>query len=108
MIVSFRTLELRDLCGSLARAEAMLGTLHSRQLIALIADIEALDHAGDLMELRQTQLAVLHGEELAVSVGSGYVARFTPVGRAIRHVREGHVVWEKVRRVQLKDLRRRE
>ena len=108
MIVSFRTVELRDLCGSLARAEAVVGPLHSRELIALIADIEALDHAADLMEIRRTDVTQLHGEELAVSVGASYVAMFTPVGKTIHRAGEGLVAWKKVRRVQLKDIRKRE
>ena len=85
-----------------------MGILHSRALLALIADIEALDHAGELLELHKPDVAVLHGEQLAVTVGSGYVAMFTPIAKAIGHTGDGHVVWTEVRRLQLKHIRKRE
>lgn len=107
MIVSFHTQDLRDRCSRIAIAMECLGTLHARELIELIADIEALENADQLADLRGPDVCKGEPASLSITIGSAYCAIFTPVGSKFTYCEAGGVDWSSVRRLKLMVVRRR-
>ncbi|WP_392338821.1 hypothetical protein [Loktanella salsilacus] len=104
LIVSFITLELQVACNTITVAEQSFGVVHAQALISLIADIEAFDHAAELIDFLGNEAEVTLNDTLSLAVGSGYRAIFQPAARKYLRSDAGQVLWPTVKRLKLIEL----
>lgn len=104
MIVSFQTKELLVVCSNLGAAEKRLGLNLARSLTVQLADVEAADHAGELLDLLAGAAEIAGENSLVLRVGKGHRATFVPVGTFGRREPDGAPDWPTVRRLKLMDI----
>lgn len=101
MIVSYETTALQQACFALELAERQYGAVHAQALTALIADIEAFENVGELIEFWGDELFITIDDTLSLPVGAHYRAMLAAVGARYRRDAEGRVVWSSVTRLKL-------
>ena len=104
MIVSFDTRELLEQCLSLERAEQLLGTPVAQVLVGILADVEALDNCGDLIDLFGEDAKIIGNDMISLKVGPSHRARFVAVGAKLTRTADGRVDWRKVHRLKLIEI----
>ncbi|WP_431300641.1 hypothetical protein [Tabrizicola sp. BL-A-41-H6] len=82
-------------------AETALGPLNAKELITIIADIEAQENAEEMLVFMDSIAQIADGQTLVVSFGSHCHARFVPVGTRFQRGGADHVVWSTVERLKL-------
>ena len=100
MIVSFETEELHDCCLVADVAEAILGAIHAQALATLIAEIEALETAAELLELLHPTMTVEIDDSLLLPLGADFQVRFVAAGTEFNRDGEGAINWSSVRRLK--------
>ncbi len=106
MIISFHTRELLETCSSLERAEQLLGARDAQILVGLLADIEAFDNGGDLIDFFGDEARIGAGDSLCLQVGANCVT-FVAVGAKLARSVGGTPDWIKVQRLKLVEISRR-
>jgi len=101
LIVSFDTRELLEQCSSLERAERLLGASVAQALIRILADVEALDNGGDLVDLFGKDAKIVGTDMICLNVGPGHCATFVAVGAKLLRLADGSLDWRKVQRLKL-------
>jgi hypothetical protein len=106
LIISFDTRDLLECCSSLEVAEQRLGSAHAQALVSLIADAEAFENAGELIQFFGSQAHVAENDSISLAIGSHYRMEFVAAG--IRFVRDAadKIDWTSVRRLKLVELSR--
>lgn len=104
MIVSFQTKELLVVCSNLEAAEKRLGPELARILTVQLADVEAADHAGELLDLLADGAEIVGENSVVLWVGKDHRATFVPVGTFGRREPNGTPDWPTVRRLKLMDI----
>ena len=107
MIVSFHTRDLRECCSSLERAERLLGAPDAQLLVGRLADIEALDNVGELIDFFGNDANLAGDDTFSVPIGPNYRATFLAVGAKLSRSVNGSPDWTKVQRLKLVDISRR-
>lgn len=85
----------------LNEAEASLGTLNSKALVTIIADIEAQANGEELLSYMNDIAQVSGDDTVEVLFGRDCTAIFAPVGNWFQRGAEGRVVWSTVERLKL-------
>ena len=104
MIVSFHTRELLQLCSSLEMAEQLLGPQAAQLLIETLADVEAFDHVGELIDFFGSYATIDENEFAVTADRCGPLRAFCPVGAKLVRLDDGNLDWTKVRRLKLVDI----
>lgn len=84
-------------------AESALGSTDAQALTQTLADVEALDDAGELLAF---MIGTSRGNDAALhlAIGRDYEASFVPAGTRIETSEAGEIVWSSVRRLKLMSL----
>ena len=102
MNVSYKSGKLRDICLERHRAEKKLGRLIAGELIDMIAEIEAVTHAGEISENLEHRNA--HTNKcIKICIGRTKTAVFVAVGNKFEK-HNGHPIWSTVTRVRLDEI----
>ena len=104
MIVSFETRCLQKICLTIEAAERRLGPIHAQALIALIADIEAFEDAGQVIDFFGCAAVCPGDDSLSLSIGASYRARFLAAGKRFGCDPNGKVIWSSVKRLKLMEI----
>jgi hypothetical protein len=105
LIVSFHTRELLERCSSLEKAELLHGAAAAQALIGVLADIEALDNCGELMDLFGEDAKIVKDNMISLNFGSDHFATFIAVGAKLVHLRDGNLDWRLVKRLKLIEIK---
>lgn len=101
MDIAFETLELRELCASAESCERKLGQDATRDLFALVSDLES---CRCVAELELIHGILFEGDSLLVPIGAHFHAKFVN-GSAGGGVSANEPInWSTVRRVKLVDI----
>lgn len=101
MIVSFGTARLKEICLVLSEAEVALGTVNAKALVSIIADIEALENAEEVLDLMDGTVQVKDDDTLEIVFGSNYCAHLVPVGMRFQRSGNGQIIWSTVARLKV-------
>jgi hypothetical protein len=104
VIVSFETQFLQKTCLTIQIAEGMFGAVHAQALIALIADIEAFEDAGQVIDFFGLAAGCREDDSLFLPIGASYRARFLAAGKRFDCNANGKVVWSSVKRLKLMEI----
>jgi hypothetical protein len=104
VIVSFETQYLQKICLTIQAAEQTFGPVHAQALIALIADIEAFEDAGQVMDFFGVAAVCREDDSLFLPIGASYRARFVAAGKRFGCDANGKVVWSSVKRLKLMNI----
>lgn len=104
MIISFASRYLRKVCCNIEFAECELGNLYAQALIAVIADAEAFDNAGEIVAFYEQDAHVSDDDSLRLALGSNQTAVFVAVGAKFDRDQSGRVVWASVQRLKLVEV----
>ena len=104
MIVSFGTARLKHICLVLSEAEVALGTVNAKELITMIADIEAHEHSEELLNFMNDIAHIGPDDTIEIAFGLGCSASFAPVGQKFQRSPEGRVLWSTVERLKLIEI----
>jgi hypothetical protein len=88
-------------------AEQWLGVHAAQLLIGMLADIEAFDNAGELIDFFGKDANIAGNDSLSLAVGPTYRATFGAVGASVTRLGDGSPDWTKVQRLKLMDISRR-
>lgn len=99
--MSFETSRLKALCLVSHEAEAELGDVNAKELVMMLADIEAQGNGQELLDFMGDFAQVKDCDRLEVSFGRGCCALFAAVGKLFQRDAEGNVTWSTVRRLKL-------
>lgn len=101
MDITFKERELRDLCASTDLCEQKYGPEATRDLFALVSDIES---SRSVAELETIHDIVLERDSLFVRVGANLVARFVSGSVGGGAQSDEPTNWSHVRRLRLVSL----
>lgn len=87
-------------------AEQCLGAHAAQPLIVLLADIEAFDNAGELIDVFGKDANLVGNNSLSLPIGPTLRAGFCAVGAKIAHLGDGKLDWTTVQRLKLVDISR--
>ena len=104
MIVSFETRCLQKICLTIQAAERRLGPIHAQALIALVADIEAFEDAGQVIDFFGFASVCREDDSLLLPIGASYRARFLAAGKRFGCDSNGKVIWSSVKRLKLMEI----
>lgn len=107
MIVSFETRDLLECCSSIEKAERLLGAPDAQLLVAVLADIEAFDSAGELINFFGNDASLAGDDSLSLPIGPNYRAAFLAVGARLSRLEDGSLDWTRVQRLKLLKISRR-
>jgi hypothetical protein len=79
--------------------------MHAQELISVIADMEALENAEDLLEFFNGRLRIAEDDQICLQLGTYYQMTFIAVGRKFTKNVQGRVAWSSVTRLKLLDIR---
>jgi hypothetical protein len=96
---------LQQICCTFELAERRFGTMHAQELISLIADVEALDKAEELINFFDGRLRIAEDDQICLQLGTNYQMTFYTVGKKFTKNEQGRVVWSSVTRLKLLDIR---
>jgi hypothetical protein len=101
LIVSFSTRSLRDSCQTLRTAELEFGQSEAQALHSLLADIEAMVTADELLAFYDKGARIDGEDSLSITFAPQCVARFEAVGGGEKTGEPGRIDWSTVRRLKL-------
>lgn len=104
MIVSFNSKDVHDCCCDFEIAEANLGSINARALVTILADIEALENAGELLDFFGEDSAYTANEILCVVIGSEYDVKLAAVGNRFVQDEEHRTDWGSVTRLKVVEI----
>ena len=81
----------------------MIGATHAQELMAVLADAEAVATATEFIELYSPNVAV-HPDYISLPIGTQYEVSFVAIGHAHKRTAQAGVDWGAVRRLKLMDL----
>ena len=101
MDVTFQERELRDLCASADLCKQKYGSEATRDLFALVSDIES---SRSVAELKVIHDILFEGDSLSVSLSANLVARFISASAGGGGQADEPTNWSNVRRLRLVSL----
>ena len=107
MVISFETNVLQNCCCEYAAAEAAYGHIDGAALLTMIADIEAMTKASEVIELFGSGAILPDHSSILLDFGSNLRAKFVPVGMRYESDDAGRVKWQTVSRLKLVCIERR-
>ena len=102
IVVSYASKQLAECCTKFELAQERWGSTDAQALIELIADIEALDNATDLVDFYGD--IVMQDEVLSVEFSPNCSARLKPSGRKVAKLADGTIAWDLVRRLIILEI----
>lgn len=101
IVVTYGSPHLQKCCSLAEAAEQEFGQVYAHAVLALLADIEALDDGQSLIELYGLAVTIEPDDSLSIAIGANCAAKFVTVGERVRRDREGRVIWVSVQRLKL-------
>jgi len=101
IVVTYGSPHLEKCCSLSEAAEQEFGPVYADAVLALLADIEAVDEGQSLIDLYGATVTIEPDDSLSVAIGANCFAKFVTVGERVRHDRAGRVIWASVQRLKL-------
>lgn len=103
IVVSYGSDHLRQCCSLAEAAEQEFGQVYAQAVLTLIADVEALDDGGALIDYYGPAVTIEPDDSLLVRIGANCAARFAATGTRVSLDR-GRVIWTSVQRLKFMEV----
>lgn len=88
----------------MSEAEAALGTMNAKALVTMIADIEAQENGGELLEFFGETANLSIDDTIKIAVGADCSATFAATASRFQKDVNGRVVWPSVTRMKVTSI----